>query len=62
VLKELWARITGRQDEAASKRLAEEQQMSPAERRVIEDGVEARDDEQAQALLGGTDPDRLIEE
>jgi hypothetical protein len=62
VLKELWARITGGHDRAASERLAEEQQMSPEERRVIEDGVEARDDEQAQAFLGGSDPDRLIEE
>jgi hypothetical protein len=58
-----WDRLLGRRREAAVRREAEEEQMSPAERRFVEESVE---DHQADAFieehLGGVDPNRLVED
>ena len=62
MLKGWWARITGRWNEAALERAEEEQHMSPAERRFVEESEEdRRGDAEAEAFLGQSDPRELLE-
>jgi len=59
----LWSRITKPFTDAAIKRENEELEMSPEERKYVEEPVEDHAaDEAAAEWLGGTDPDRLLEE
>jgi hypothetical protein len=59
----LWSRITNAFKSSAEKREDELLQMSPAERRYAEEPVEDHAaDEFAEEHLGGTDPDRLVED
>lgn len=63
MLKGLWARITGRSRTRAAERASGEQNMSPEERRFVEGSVEGRQSElEAEAHLGGIDPNRLLDE
>ena len=56
-----WDRLMGRRRDAANRREAEEEQMSKAERRAVEQSV---DDFQADQFvdehLGGINPNRLL--
>jgi hypothetical protein len=62
MLRGWWARFTGRRNEAAAKRADEVEHMSPAERRFVEEGEEdRRDDADAEAYLGQSDPRELLE-
>jgi hypothetical protein len=63
VLKEFWSRLKGERQAEADKRAQEWEHMSPEERAYISEGASGHEaDEQSQALLGGENPDRLIEE
>jgi hypothetical protein len=58
-----WDRLLGRRRDAAVEREAEEEQMSPDERRFVDESVEDRQaDEFVGEHLGGVDPARLLEE
>jgi hypothetical protein len=61
VLRALWARLLGRRHDAAVERAVEERQMSPKERELIDGNFEDRQaDTEAEAHLGGIDPNRLL--
>ena len=63
MLKGFWKRLKGEREADAAEKAQEWEQMSPAERAYIAEGASGHEaDEQSQALLGGEDPDRLIEE
>jgi hypothetical protein len=54
MLKDLWARITGRRRERAEERADEFQHMSPEERRFVSESVDDRAAElESEAHLGG---------
>jgi len=58
-----WDRLFGRRRDAAVRREAEEEQMSPAERRFVEESVDDRQaDEFVGEHLGGVDPNRLLDD
>ena len=63
MLRDLWSRVRGRGRDAAVAREAEEEQMSPAERRFVDERVE---DHQAEDFvgghLGGIRPERLLDD
>lgn len=57
-----WNRLLKRRSEEAARREAEEEKMSPSERRFFDEGFEDRQaDEFVQEHLGGANPDRLID-
>jgi ATP/maltotriose-dependent transcriptional regulator MalT len=63
VLGGLWSRLTKHRHDDAEERADELQQMSPEERAFVEQSVENRQaDLEAEAHLGGTDPNRLLGE
>jgi len=58
-----WQRLIGRRSQAAARREAEEENMSPGERRSFDEGFEGRQaDEFVEEHLGGVDPTRLLED
>ena len=63
MLRDLWNRLIRRESDAATKREAELEKMSPAERRFEKESVE---DHQADSFvsehLGGINPDRLLDD
>jgi hypothetical protein len=63
MLRDLWNRLIGRERARAVEHEAEREKMSPDERRFTKESV---DDIQADAFvsehLGGTDPERLVED
>jgi hypothetical protein len=62
-MRGFWDRLIGRRRDAAARREAEEEQMSPAERRFVNESVEDHQaDEFVEEHLGGIDPNRLLEE
>jgi hypothetical protein len=63
VLGALWNRLTGRRNADATERKLEPQQMSPAERRFVEESFEDRQTDSAiEERLGGIDPARLLDD
>jgi hypothetical protein len=57
----LLSRLLGRRKDAAVDRAREEAQMSPAERRFVNENVEGHQaDELVEEHLGGIDPNRLL--
>jgi hypothetical protein len=63
MLKEFWNKISGRRRATSAERDQEWEHMSPEERRFMGESVENHAaDEEAQAHLGGFDPDRLLED
>ena len=63
MLKNFWNRFKGERQADADERAQEWEHMSPAERAYISEGASGHEaDEQSQALLGGEDPNHLIEE
>jgi hypothetical protein len=62
MLKEFWNKIRGGRQTAAE-RDQEWQHMSPEERRFMSESVEDHTaDLETEAHLGGSDPDRLLED
>ena len=60
-LKAWWDRMLGRRRDAAFEREAEEEKMSPQERRFVEEPIEDHQaDASAAEHLGGINPDRLL--
>lgn len=58
-----WDRLLQRRRDDAIRREAEEEQMSPEERRFIDESPEGREaDEFIEEHLGGIDPNRLLED
>jgi hypothetical protein len=56
-----WNRLIGRRRDASLRREAEEEQMSAAERRFVDEPVEDHQaDDFAEEHLGGVDPDRFF--
>lgn len=63
MLRGFWNRLMGERQADADEKAQEWEQMSPAERAYIAEGVSGHEaEEQSQALLGGEDPDHLLEE
>jgi hypothetical protein len=62
-MRGIWERLTARRRAAAIRREAQEEQMSPEERRFIDEGVEGNQaDEFVEEHLGGIDPNRLLDD
>jgi hypothetical protein len=63
MLRGLWSRLMGRSRDAAVAREAEEEHMSRAERRFVDESVEDHQaDEFVGEHLGGIRPERLLDE
>jgi hypothetical protein len=63
MLKEFWSKLTGGRRAASAERAQEWEHMSPEERRFMSESVEDHTaDEEAEAHLGGIDPDRFLED
>jgi hypothetical protein len=61
-MSNLWQRLMARMRTAQVRRVEDEEQMSPAERRAVEQPIEDRaSDEVAAERLGGFDPSELEE-
>jgi hypothetical protein len=59
----IWERLKARRRAAAIRREAQDEELSPEERRLIDEGVEGyQADESAEEHLGGIDPTRLIDD
>ncbi len=57
------SRLLGRRKDAAAERAQEEAQMSPAERRFVQESIEGHQaDEFVEEHFGGSDPSRLLDE
>jgi hypothetical protein len=63
MLRDVWNRLVGRRRAETVEREAELAQMSPAERRFAEEGIEEiQADEFVSGELGGINPERLLDE
>ena len=61
-MSDFWERLFRRLHPGAIRREAEEEQMSPAERRLVSEPIEDLEaDRFVQEHLGGVDPERLEE-
>jgi hypothetical protein len=58
-----WKRLMGRREEAAQERAEAEAYETPAERRFSEESIDSiAADEVVEERLGGTDPQRLVDD
>ena len=63
MLRDVWDRLVGRRRAETVERETELEQMSPAERRFAEGGVEdMQADEFVSGHLGGINPERLLDD